>query len=412
MKSEIVTTGTELLLGQITDTNSSYIASELALLGIDLFFISQVGDNKPRMLEVLKRAWERSDLIFTTGGLGPSEGDITRSAIAELVHEEMYIDPATVAQIEARFTRYGRKMSPSNVKQASVIPSCKPITNTRGTAPGWWVEKDCHLIISLPGPPGELHNMWQTEVIPRLREKFKGSIIVSRTLKTWGLSESAMNDTLLPMFTSSNPTLAIYVKPDGNQVRLTAKAETEEKARKIIAPAEEKVRALMDEAIWGADDDTMEGVVASKLKEKKLTLAVLETFTSGQLTGTILESFLAESSFTGGVMLTSPETLKTFVSRRLEDRGSSDNKFQAADAVRSFFGADIGLSVVGEPGPKDTDRPYDIISIALVCQGNRRLVTLNQPRDRIRVKRWVVSATLFELIKMLTRDDYFAPEKA
>ena len=181
MKAEIISIGTELLLGEITDTNASYLAAELPLLGIDLYWVTQVGDNLGRLREVLERAWSRSDLILATGGLGPTEDDITREAIAELLGEELSSDPALEQELRQKFTQLGRHMPQSNLKQASRIPSAQALPNSRGTAPGWWVEHQGHIIVALPGPPGEMQAMWQKEVLPRLRQRLTGEVILCRT---------------------------------------------------------------------------------------------------------------------------------------------------------------------------------------------------------------------------------------
>ncbi len=410
MKAEIVATGTEILLGQITDTNSSWVASELAMLGVDLFWISQIGDNKARMVEVLKRALERSDLILTTGGLGPTEGDITRDSIAEAIGEKMTLDPVSVKNIEERFRRYGRQLTPSTLKQASIIPSAQAIPNSRGTAPGWWAEKNGRIVLALPGPPGELHNMWQTEVLPRLRKKLQIGIILSRTIKTWGIGESNVNDMLLPFLSAASPTVATYVKPDGINIRITAKADNEEQARKIITPVEEQIKTIMKEALWGYDEDTMEGVVASKLKEKGLTLSVMETFSGGELTSTLLEASDAAKYCKGGVTLGSADAFGGFKDIK---PGGGESLFKdvalfMAESARQHFKTDVGVSVSVRAEPaKIDDRILDVVNIGLISGDSHKLVTFNQPRDRVRTRRMVVSTVLFEVIKMLTRGDYF-----
>ncbi len=193
MKSEIISIGTELLLGEILDSNAQYLAKELASLGIDLYYISTVGDNYERLLGVLRRAWDRSDLILTSGGLGPTRGDITRETIAGLVGEEPRVDEALKQEIEDFFKRRGMRMSLNNIRQAVVIPSSTPVRNPNGTAPGWWVEKEGRIIVSMPGPPNEMQVMWQNEVAPRLQKK-TGAVILSRMLKTYGLSESYLEE--------------------------------------------------------------------------------------------------------------------------------------------------------------------------------------------------------------------------
>ena len=224
MKAEIVSVGTELLLGEITDTNASYLASELPALGIDLYWISQVGDNQTRLEEILRRAWQRSDLILTTGGLGPTEDDLTREAIAGMLGERLRVDPDLERDIRELFTQRGIEMPPSNIKQATLIPSAEAIHNFRGTAPGWWVERDGRILVAMPGPPIELEPIWCEEVLPRLQRRCTGGIILSRTLKTFGLSEATVGEMVSPLLSQANPTLAVYAKTDGIHLRLTAKA--------------------------------------------------------------------------------------------------------------------------------------------------------------------------------------------
>ena len=171
MKAEIIAVGTEILLGEIVDTDSQYIAARLPALGIDLFWVTQVGDNLERAREALERAWQRSDLIFTTGGLGPTEDDLTREAIAAMLGEEMRVEPSLEAHLREFFARRGRPMPERNVKQATLIPSARAIPNAYGTAPGWWVEREGRVIVAMPGPPGEMRRMWEAEVEPELRRR-------------------------------------------------------------------------------------------------------------------------------------------------------------------------------------------------------------------------------------------------
>ena len=235
MKAEIISIGTEILLGEITDTNSVYLASQLPLLGLDLHFTSTVGDNQQRLIETLKQAWQRSDIIITTGGLGPTQDDITREAIAQFLNEELAIDQTLVHKFEELFKYYKIEMPQSNVKQAAVIPSARIIQNPRGTAPGWWIERDNRLIITMPGPPREMELMWTKEIIPRLQQKITTAVIVSKTLKTFGLTEAEVDERASPFLSTTNPTLATYAKADGICLRITAKAHSESKAQEIIA---------------------------------------------------------------------------------------------------------------------------------------------------------------------------------
>jgi nicotinamide-nucleotide amidase len=398
MKAEIVAIGTEILLGEIVDSNSSFIAAELPHLGIDLFWISQVGDNRTRLLETLSRAWNRSDLIFTTGGLGPSEGDITRSTIALLAGEQITLDQGIIEKLRARFARSGREMTQSNIKQAGIIPSATFIPNTRGTAPGWWLEKEGKILIAMPGPPAEMHNMWQGGVLPRLHELKTGSVIVSRTIKTWGISESALNDMFLPLYASANPTLAIYVKADGIHIRIAAKAADEQLARVMMSPLEAKLRAVLGESVWGADGDTMEAVAYRLLSEKNLSLAVIEGYSGGQLINTISESGIISPLFKAGLVMGSDEML--------QEAGISGSLYAdpdvTADAARRRFNADIGICVTDfTPANKQPGETGGTICVGIAYENMKKSVPLSSVRERARARSWIVSAALFELIKIL-----------
>ncbi len=279
MRAEIVSIGTELLLGTITDTNASYLARRLALLGIDCFYISQVGDNPQRLREVLARAWERSDLTVTTGGLGPTVDDLTREAIAEMLGETLYVDEGLAEQVRQFFARRGSQMPEANLKQAALIPSAAPIDNPIGTAPGWWVSRDTQtgprIMVSMPGVPFEMKRMWEHEVEPRLR-KLSPTQIVSRTLKVLGMGESAVEQVVVDLMSGANPTLAPYAKQDGIHLRITAKAESARVAWEMIAGLETQVRVRLGSAVYGVDEETPAGSVLVLLERTGSKLTVVE----------------------------------------------------------------------------------------------------------------------------------------
>jgi len=253
MKAEIVPVGTEILMGNIADTNSSFLASQLPLLGIDLYFVSTVGDNRERLVSTLRQAWKRADVIITTGGLGPTQDDITREALGELLREELKVDEKLWQELRGLFRRYPGKIPESNVKQATLIPSAQIIPNRIGTAPGWWIEKDDHIVVALPGPPDEMKPMWQESVLPKLEERATGAVIVSKTIKTFGLPESQVDELVAHLSRLSNPTLAPYIHSDGVYLRITAKAKNHREARHLIARSEEQIRSVPSHHIWGAD---------------------------------------------------------------------------------------------------------------------------------------------------------------
>ena len=353
MKSEIISIGTELLLGEIVDTNTPFLAEQLSVLGIDLYFTSSVGDNMGRLLGVLQRAWQRSDLIFTTGGLGPTQGDITREAIARLLDEKLEVNEELKQHIVSFFARRGLEMPVSNIKQATLIPSATALHNPQGTAPGWWVEKDRRIIVSMPGPPGEMQNMWQNEVFPRLQKK-TGAIITTRMLKTFGVSESKVDELLADLIPSPNPTLATYAKLDGIYIRIAAKAEKPEVAREMIAKREADVRAILGDAVWGVGDETQEGIVGKLLIDKGLTLAVAESFTGGFMTHTLASAPESQRYFKGGLIATSSEAK---VALGLDSRlvtGGASAEVAAAMAVlaRQKLDANIGIGIEGESSPE------------------------------------------------------------
>src|SRR5947199_2318349 len=264
MRAEIISCGTELLLGHITDTNATYLAQSLASLGIDLYFVSQVGDNQGRIVETLKRAWERSDLVIITGGLGPTEDDLARESISAMLGETMQVDPVLEAELRAMFAARNSAMPERNIKQATLIPSAQALPNPRGTAPGWWVEKDGHIFVAMPGVPREMYYMWEQEAIPRLRP-YTGGLIFTRILRVSGLGESAVEERLDGLIHSTNPTIATYAKSDAIDVRITAKAATREEAERQVAEMEVKVRRILGHHIFGTDKVTLQSVVGELL---------------------------------------------------------------------------------------------------------------------------------------------------
>lgn len=403
MKAEIISIGTELLLGEITDTNASYLASQLPLLGIDLLWVSQVGDDRTRMLEVLKRAWQRSDLILTTGGLGPTEDDLTRETIADLLGEKIETNPVLAQELREYFAQRGIDMPLSNIKQAALIPSAAAIRNIRGTAPGWWVENDGRVLIAMPGPPGEMQHLWQNEISPRLKQLNKGDTILCRTIKTFGLTEAAVGELVSPLFSLANPTLGIYAKVDGIHLRFTAKAESQRQAENMMAESEASVRALLNEHIWGINDDVLETVTGRLLHEKGLSLAVMESYTGGLLATTITDVPGSSEYFKGGAVACSNEARIAcgVDSKVIAEYGadSPETTLAMAAAIRRLVGADIGVSTTGVEGKMA--RAGGVVYIAIDDGRTRNIVKRNYPGSRAQLKRRATTAALFELRKML-----------
>ncbi len=401
MKAEIISIGTELLLGEITDTNTPFIAGQLATLGIDLYYTSAVGDNYERLLGALRQAWQRSDLIITTGGLGPTQDDITRDTIAGLLGEKMEVDPGLKQNITDFFARRSLEMPEGNIRQATLIPSSTAIINPLGTAPGWWIEKEGRIIAALPGPPGEILPMWQKEVFPRL-EKRSGAIILSRTIKTWGLSEAKVDELVAPFLSATNPTVATYAKSDGIHLRITAKAVEKEAASKMVSERESDVRGILGDHIWGVDDETLEEVVGQLLVSQGLTLAVAESFTGGFLSYTLTRVPESSSFFKGGIIATADDIKSAWELKPELPSGEAGAETAAkmASLARAKLSADIGIGVDLHTEP-DGETAIGRVSVAVdTREGGQSKVQSYSGRPRQLVRRAVQHA-LFDLRNLL-----------
>ncbi len=355
MKAEIVAVGTELLLGEIVDTNSAFLASELADLGIDLFYISQVGDNLGRCTEVISRAWNRSDLVLVTGGLGPTEDDITREAVAAALGEELTLDEPTLESIRAYFARRGLEMPPANRKQAMLIPSARFVANRLGTAPGWWVERDGRVLVAMPGVPSEMRAMWEEQVRPRLQDRSTAKL-ERRVLKCFGMGESSVEAVVADLVRSSNPTVATYAKRDGVYVRIAAKAATPEEAAHMLHEVEVEIRKRLGRVVYGADNETLAGVVGQMLLARGWTLAVGESCTGGQLSSLITDVPGSSNYFLGGtVAYTVDAKQKLGVEGSILREGnlvSHEVARALASAARKAYGAHVGIGITGAAGPE------------------------------------------------------------
>jgi nicotinamide-nucleotide amidase len=377
MRAEIISCGTELLLGHITDTNATYLAQNLAALGIDLYYVSQVGDNLERIVETLQRAWQRSDLIVMTGGLGPTEDDLTRESISALLEETMQVDPVQEATLRARFAHANMPMLERNIKQAMLIPSARSIANPVGSAPGWWVEKDGRIIIAMPGVPREMYRMWEGEVVPKLREQ-TGSLIFTRILRVYGLGESLVEELLGSLIHNTNPTVATYAKSDAVDVRISAKAENSEKASQLVAEMEAHARQVLGHHVFGIEGDTLASVIGKQLQERHQTLSVMESLTGGLLASTITDFQSSSKHFVGGIVAYSSELKAQMgVPQEILDRYGAVSKETAcamARAIRKHFKTDFGIGVTGVAGPdKQEDKSVGTVHIAV--EGPQGVIT-------------------------------------
>ena len=381
MRAELVIVGTELLLGEIVDTNGPFIAGHLADLGIDVYYKSTVGDNLTRLQEVLSRALGRSDLVLISGGLGPTEDDLTREAVSLAAGCPLEEDAQALRWIENRFLeRYGSlsAMSPLNRKQALFPQGSEVIPNPVGTAPGFWLEKQGRIVVALPGVAQELRAMFSETVLPKLRKLSGPEALIIRNLHFSGIGESSLAQLLADLIAEqTNPTLALYASGGTVRVRLAVKAASREQGLALIAPLEEEIKRRAGEYFYGVDKESLEEVVAKAFLERGLTLAVAESCTGG-LIAHRLTNIPGSSGFfqRGYVVYTNqakiedlgvqPATLAAFTAY------SPEVAREMAAGVRSRAGTDYGLAVTGIAGPGGAapNKPVGLAYIGLACGDN------------------------------------------
>lgn len=374
MVAEILSVGTELLLGQIVDTNASYLGRTLAGLGIDLYYKSTVGDNEGRILDTVARARDRANLIITSGGLGPTEDDLTKECIAQVFGEELVMHEPSLAALHAFFTRRGVEMPERNAKQALIYASGRPIDNPNGTAPGALLEKGGKLVISLPGPPNEMIPMVENHVVPLLLERLSGTrqYLVTRVLRFIGIGESTVDERVQDLLRGTNPTLAPLAHTGEVHLRLGAKAPSVEEAEALIRPVEEEIRRRLGRCIYGTDRTTLEEAVVREAAARSRTLAVAESCTGGGLGARLTAVPGSSAVFRGGVIAYSNAAKTALLGvdeALLAEHGAVSAAAAEAMArgARERLGADFGVSITGVAGPEGgtAEKPVGLVYIGL-----------------------------------------------
>ena len=403
MRCEVLAVGTELLLGQIVDTNSAWIGEHLALAGIDCHLQTKVGDNLGRIVECLRSALERSDAVICCGGLGPTQDDITREAIAEVMGVALRRDPALIEVIRSMFSARGREMAESNLRQADVPDGATVIPQTRGTAPGLVCPVGDKVVYAVPGVPYEMEDMLQRAVLPDLQARAgTTATILSRTLRTWGLAESTLAEVVAPRVEAldragGNPTIAFLASGiEGIKVRVTAKAATAATARDLLDREEAELRALLGPLVFGVDEATMEDAVARLLVQQGLTLGLAESLTGGLVASRLVNVVGSSGWFRGSVVAYSPEVKFGVLGVRPGPVVSEQAALQMAEGARRVLGSDVALSVTGVAGPAELDgRPPGTVFIALALPGRpAEVLGVRLPGDRDRVRQFSAISAL------------------
>jgi len=391
MRAEIVTTGTELLLGQIDDTNATYLARQLRDLGIDLFFRSTVGDNELRIAQVLEQALARADVVLTTGGLGPTVDDVTREAVARATGRALVLYPDLLAQIEDFFARFGSTMSDNNRRQAHLPEGCIPIENPVGTAPGFIVEDERGVIITLPGVPREMRYLMVHAVVPYLQKRLgQRDVLFTRILRTVALGESRIDQVIADLELSANPTVGLSAHPGQPDIRIVAKAPTQAEAEALVASFETTIRERLGAAIYATGDAPLEAAIADLLSERGATLAVAETLTLGDVTRRLSPY---PDVFRGGVVAADGEGLARPLGLESAELDGEAGALDLASAVRGAWDASHGLAVLSD----ESDRAW--VAVAQEAGTESRRLRF-QGRD-LRARVWTTTLALEFLRRLL-----------
>jgi nicotinamide-nucleotide amidase len=402
MRCSVVAVGTELLLGQIVDTNSSWIGEQLAANGIDSLLQVKVGDNHQRIVDVVRSALVEADAVIMCGGLGPTHDDLTREAIAEVMGVDLVLHDDIAQVIRNIFESRGRRMADNNLQQAMVPVGATVIHQTRGTAPGLMCPVGDKVIYAVPGVPHEMQDMMERAILPDLRARSGDtSVIASRVIRTWGESESGLNERLNPIIAQleevGNPTLAFLASGwEGIKVRLTAKGADSQQAHAVLDEWQTKVLELVGDVVFGFDTDNMETVVLDLLRKQGLTLGLAESVTGGLVSGRLTSIPGASDVLRGSVVSYSSEVKFDLLDVPRGPVVSEDAAVAMAEGARRVLGADVALSLTGVAGPAEQDgQPVGTLCIAVAMNGRSTVsTTLRMPGQRDQMRQMSVISSL------------------
>jgi nicotinamide-nucleotide amidase len=401
VRCEVLAVGTELLLGQIVDTNSAWLGEHLALIGVDCHYQTKVGDNLGRIVSSLRLALDRSDAVIVSGGLGPTQDDITREAIAEVMGVGLVRDEAVLERIRAMFSSRGRTMAENNARQADVPVGAAVIEQRRGTAPGLVCPVGDKVVYAVPGVPYEMEEMFERAIAPDLQDRMgERATIVSRVLRTWGDAESTLAERVAHRLDAldgtGNPTLAFLASGiEGIKIRITAKAADAEAAWKLVDTEEDELRAVLGPLVFGVDDETMEHAVLDLLRRRGMTLAVAESVTGGIVGSRLTTPAGASEVFRGGLVAYASDLKFRLLGVPEGPVVSEEAAAAMATGVRALLGADVGLAVTGVAGPTEQDgQPVGTVIFALDVAGAVETHRTRLPGDRDRVRQFACISLL------------------
>lgn len=413
MNAEIIAVGSELLLGQITNSNARFISSHLAELGINVYYHTVVGDNPERLKNVIDIAEQRADLIIFTGGLGPTKDDLTKSTIADHLHTTLEMDEEALESIVAYFERVGRPMTPNNNKQALVLKDCDVLVNHNGMAPGMLYNTGELTYILLPGPPKEMEPMFQFEAKPKLARMLnKEDVILSHVLRFYGIGEADLEDRIQDLLEKqTNPTIAPLASDSEVTLRITAKTETEEQAWKLINTAKEEVLALVGDYLYGYDDDSLASKVVELLVEQGKTISAAESLTAGLFQAELAAIPGVSKAFVGGVVAYNKEMKVSqlgIAPELLETYGvvSEETAVAMAEAVREKFGTDISVALTGAAGPEaHGEQPAGTVWIGISDEKGTKAHRLELSGMRNSNRLRAVKLALYYIIRTLAEEN-------
>jgi nicotinamide-nucleotide amidase len=392
MIAELVGIGTELLMGQISNTDAQYLSRQLSALGIDQYYQTVVGDNAQRLKQVISQALSRSDIVITTGGLGPTADDLTKETIAELLGLPMEEDAYTVEKLKGFFKRLGSPLTQNNFRQAYFPRGCIILENFRGTAPGCIIEHEGKIIIILPGPPVELKGMFETSVLPYLQEKVD-SVIYSKILRIFGRGESVVEDTIKDLIQKqTNPTIAPYAGLTEVSLRISAKCRRGEDPEALIAPVEKEIYDRLGDFIYATGETTMDAVVAKLLLESGKKIAIAESCTGGALCAQLVDNPGISASLVEGIVSYSNESKvrRLGVSQTTLEKYGAVSEETAREMAQGLLknGVEIGVSTTGVAGPEggSEEKPVGLVFIAVATPKKVlvKRVQLNGNRAKVR----------------------------